>query len=186
MIDVIRKDLLESRIDWKIVLIFLPTGFMTYLFHEFGHWTVGELLGNKMVMSLNNSTSFSGSYLGSSDYLYISIGGPLFTIFQALFSLAVIEKTKSVYAFPLLFFAGFSRMFSLVFGGFMLQDESKIAKLLDVGSYSVAILVLLILALTIWHGCRLLKINLKGVGYYTVLSVLCILIVIGVNELVVK
>jgi hypothetical protein len=70
MIDVIRKDFLESRLDWKIVLIFFPTGFMTYLFHEFGHWIVGELLGNKMVLSLNNSTSLGGAYLG---FLVISV-----------------------------------------------------------------------------------------------------------------
>lgn len=186
MIDVIKKDLLESRIDWKVVLIFFPTGFITYLFHEFGHWIVGELLGNTMVLSLNSSTSLSGYYLGSSDNLYISIGGPLFTILQALIFLAVIERTKSVYAFPLLFFAGFSRMFSLVFGGFILQDESKIAKLLDMGAYSVAIIVLLILFFAIWRGCYLLKINMKGVGYYTVLSVFCILLVISVNNLVVR
>jgi len=42
----IRNDLKESQIDWKVMIAFIPIAFFTYLFHEFGHWTFGELLGN--------------------------------------------------------------------------------------------------------------------------------------------
>lgn len=36
----------ECGINWEIVLLFIPVAFITYLFHEFGHWVVGEILGN--------------------------------------------------------------------------------------------------------------------------------------------
>jgi len=38
----IKNDLTESRIDWRVALLFIPVAFLTYLFHEFGHWIVGK------------------------------------------------------------------------------------------------------------------------------------------------
>lgn len=48
----IRNDLKESQIDWKVIIAFIPIAFFTYLFHEFGHWTFGELSGNDMILNL--------------------------------------------------------------------------------------------------------------------------------------
>ncbi|MCU0415005.1 MAG: hypothetical protein MUE91_11500, partial [Ignavibacteriaceae bacterium] len=103
--DKIKNDLRESRINWKVALIMIPVTFLTYLFHEFGHWLVGELLGNKMLYSLNNVTTASEKYLHETDALFSSMGGPAFTILQAIIFLIVIEKTKSIYAYPVVFFA---------------------------------------------------------------------------------
>ncbi len=38
----IKKDLSESGINLRMALLFIPVGFLTYLFHEFGHWIAGE------------------------------------------------------------------------------------------------------------------------------------------------
>ncbi len=45
----------DSRkpIDARLLLLFIPVAYFSYLFHEFGHWSVGELLGNRMEYSLN-------------------------------------------------------------------------------------------------------------------------------------
>ena len=40
----IGSDLRESRIDSTLALLMVPVAFLSYLFHECGHWTVGELL----------------------------------------------------------------------------------------------------------------------------------------------
>ena len=180
----IRNDLTESRINWKVALLMIPVAFLTYLFHEFGHWIVGELLGNKMFYSLNNVTPLSGNYLHEADDLYSSMGGPAFTILQAIIFLIVIEKTKSIYAYPFVFFAGFIRFFSILFGGFGLQDEAKISSLLNVGIYTIAAIVLVILFVIVWRSTSLLKLNLKAVGYYTVLSVIATLFVLVTNNLI--
>ena len=182
----VKKDILESRITWKIAFLFVPVAFLTYLFHEFGHWIVGEVLGNDMVLGLNYSNAGSGQYIDNTHNLYISLGGPAFTILQAFVFLAVIEKTKSIYAFPFVFFAAFSRFFSIIFGGFSMQDEARIASLLNIGAYWAAIMVLLVLLIVVWRSSYLLKLNLKAVGYYTALSTLCILLVIGVNKLIMQ
>ena len=182
----IKNDLTNSKINWKVAFLFIPVAFLTYLFHEFGHWIVGEMLGNDMVISLNNSTVRSGCYIAKTHDLYISMGGPVFTILQAIMFLALIEKTKSIYAYPLVFFAAFSRFFSIVFGGFSLQDEARISSLLGIETYLAAIIVLFLLSLIVWRSSYVLKLNLKSMGYYTVLSTLSILLVIGVNRLIIK
>lgn len=184
LVERIRNDLKESRISWKVALLFIPVSFFTYLFHEFGHWIAGEILGNNMVMSLNNANVRSGNYLEKSHELYISMGGPIFTILQAIIFLLIIEKTKSFYAYPFVFFAAFSRFFSIIFGGFNQQDEYRIASILDNGIYTIAFIVLSILFLVTWRSSYKLKVNPKGVGYYITISTLCILLVIGVNKLI--
>lgn len=183
--DRIKNDLTESRIDWRVALLFIPVAFLTYLFHEFGHWIVGEMLGNDMVLSLNNATARSGYYIDNAHVLYISMGGPAFTILQAIIFLAIIEKSKSIYGYSVVFFAAFSRFFSVVFGGFSLQDEARISSMLDISIYAVAIIVLLVLFLIVWRSSYLLKLNLKAIGYFTILSTLSSLLVIGVNELII-
>jgi len=182
--DKIKDDLTESKINWKVALLMIPVAFLTYLFHEFGHWIVGELLGNKMLLSLNNSAPLSGNYLHKNDNLFVLMGGPAFTILQAIIFLIIIEKTGSIYAYPAVFFAGFIRFFSILFGGFNLQDEAKISAILNIGAYSVAAIVLLILVLIVWRSSYILKLKPKAVGYFTVLSVISSLLVIATDKLI--
>ena len=180
----IRADLKESQIDWKVIIAFIPIAFITYFFHEFGHWTFGELLGNDMTLSLNNSSPKNGHFIDDSDALWSAIGGPAFTILQGLLFLLLTWLTKSIYAYSITFFAVFSRFFSIVFGGINLQDEARIAAMLDLNKYLVAAIVLTLLFLILWRSNRIMKLNNKAIGYFAVLGVFAILIVIGLNELI--
>ncbi len=180
----INNDLKESKINWKLALWFIPIAFFTYLFHEFGHWSIGELLGNDMYLSLNSSNARSGVYISESHNLYISMGGPIFTILQAMLFLVITQKTKSIYAFSLVFFAAFIRFFSIIFGGFSMQDEARIASQLDVNNYLIAVIVLLILFIIVWRASRIIKLNMKAIGYFITLSTLAILLVIGINNII--
>lgn len=89
----------------------IPVAFGTYLFHESGHWLFGELTGNEMVMGLNNAAPKSGYFNHETDALWSAIGGPLFTILEALIFMAVTWLARSAYAYSVTFFAGFSRFF---------------------------------------------------------------------------
>jgi hypothetical protein len=91
-LDRIKNDLTESKINWKVALLMIPVALLSYLFHEFGHWVVGELLGNKMLLSLNNAAPLTGKYVHKTDSLFVLMGGPAFTILQAIIFLIVIEK----------------------------------------------------------------------------------------------
>ena len=99
----IRNDLKDSQIGWKVIIAFIPIAFFTYLFHEFGHWTFGEPLGNDMILSLNNSAPKNRQFIGDSDALWSAIGGPVFTILHGLIFLFLTWLTKSIYAYSITF-----------------------------------------------------------------------------------
>ena len=81
---------MDKKILIRLFLLFIPIAYLTYLFHEFGHWIVGELLGNDMSYSLNNVNVKNGHYIGENHKLLSSIGGPLFTILQSFIFLLII------------------------------------------------------------------------------------------------
>jgi hypothetical protein len=174
----------QNIIDLKFILLFILAAYTTYLFHEFGHWIIGVILGNDMVYSLNYVWPKSGHYIEASHDLYVLIGGPAFTIIQALFCLLIIEKYRSLYIYPFVFFPVFTRYFSLLFGGFSKQDESKISGILSAGTYTVAIIVLFILVLIVTRCSSKLRIGIKDNSYVLVVSTLCQLLVIGTYKLI--
>ena len=180
----VNNDLKESKINWKVVFSFIPIAFFTYFFHEFGHWTLGELLGNDMTLNLNNSAPRNGHFINDSHALWSAIGGPFFTIMQGLIFLLIVMITNSIYAYSIAFFAVFSRFYSIVFGGIDLQDEARIASMLNINKYLIAAIVLTIVFLILWRCNRIMNLKLKSVGYFTVIGVFAILIVIGINELI--
>jgi len=179
----IRNDLKESKIDWKVIIAFIPIAFITYFFHEFGHWTFGELLGNDMTLSLNNSTPRNGHFINDSSALWSAIGGPVFTIIQGLIFLLFTWLTKSIYAYSIAFFAVFSRFFSIVFGGINIQDEARIASMINANKFLITAFVLTTLFLILWRCNRIMRLNMKALGYFFILGVFAIIIVIGVNKI---
>jgi hypothetical protein len=178
----ISNDLQESRITLKVIILFLPIAFFTYFFHEFGHWMFGELSGNDMTLGLNTSAPKSGYFIHQSHALWSAVGGPAFTIIQAFVFLLITRATNSIYAYSCTFFAAFSRFFSIVFGGITVQDEARIASMTNANMYIVAAIVLAILFLILWNGSRIMKLNTKAAGYFTVVGTCAILVVIGVNK----
>jgi hypothetical protein len=175
--------IVEKKILIRLYLSLIPIAYFSYLFHEFGHWSVGEILGNDMYYSLNYVWPKSGHYIHESHDLYVSMGGPAFTVLLALVSLFILEKYSIVYAYPVLFFQFVIRFFSLVFGGFSQQDEAGISRLMEIGTYTAAIIVLLILVLIVIRASYKLKIELKHIGYFFTVSILCQLMVIATYKL---
>jgi hypothetical protein len=55
--------------------------------------------------------------------------------------------------------------------------------MLDMGTYTVAVIVIIILLLIVWRSSYALRLNMKAIGYYTTLSTLSMLLVIGVDKL---
>lgn len=175
---------MDKKTLLKLFLIFIPVAYATYLFHEFGHWIVGELLGNEMTYSLNYVTVKNGQYIAENHKLLSSIGGPLFTILQSFIFLLVIKRYKTIYVYPFVFFAFFTRFFSLVFGGFERQDEAVISASLEIGKYTVAIFVILTLFLMVSRASKKLEIDLKHNGIFYAISTFCVLIVIGTYKFI--
>jgi hypothetical protein len=170
----------------RFFLLFVPVAFATYAWHEAGHWIVGECLGNAMTYSLNNVSPQSGHYLHASHALWVSLGGPAFSIVQAVFALVLIARLGSPYAYPLAYFAAFNRAFALVLGGFGAQDEARISALAGGWPYTAALVVLgVLVAITVWCSRRLsigLRTNLNA----AVASTACQLLVIGTYRILAR
>ncbi|MDP1817240.1 MAG: hypothetical protein Q8K92_22480 [Leadbetterella sp.] len=173
----------DKQILVRLYLLFIPIAYFSYLFHEFGHWIVGEILGNDMIYSLNYVWPKAGHYINESHNLYVSIGGPAFTILLAISSLLIIEKYSIIYAYPVLFFQFVLRFFSLVFGGFNQQDEARISSIIGLGTYTVGIIVLITLLLIVLRANHKLKIDLKQSGYFFTVSIVCQLLVIATYKI---
>jgi hypothetical protein len=128
----------DKQLDVRFFLLLILAAYVSNLFHELGHWSVGELLGNEMAYSLNYAWPKSGGYVHPSDSVLASLGGPAFSIVQSLMALLIIEKYIALNAYPFAFFPMFNRYFSLVLGGFEKQDEARIAVMLGMWKYLVA------------------------------------------------
>jgi hypothetical protein len=176
----------ENKLSWKFLLLFIPVAYASYLLHEFGHWFIGEVLGNNMVYSLNYVWPKNGHYINASHDVYVSLGGPVFTILLSMIFLLIIEKYKTMFAYPIVIFQLFLRSFALVFGGFEKQDEARISAILGCGKYTVAIIVLIILFLMVLRASHLLRINLKNNSYFITMCTLCDLMVIGTYKFILK
>jgi hypothetical protein len=174
----------DGKVDWKLLLLFIPVAYVSYLFHELGHWSVGEVLGNSMTYSLNNVSPQSGYYLNANQGLWIAMGGPAFTVLLALIFLLVIHIYKVVWAYPFVFFQFFCRFFSVVFGVFSEQDEATISAMTGAGTYTIAIAVVVLLFLMVWRGSYILKLNFRSNWYFFTVSVFCELMVIATSKII--
>jgi hypothetical protein len=175
---------ISKKILTKLLLLFIPVSYASYLFHEFGHWIIGEILGNNMLYSLNRVWPKDGHYIDASHEVLVLIGGPAFTLLLSILFLIVIEKYRTIYAYPVVFFQMFMRLFALVCGGFSKQDEYRISIILNQGPYTVAIIVLLLLFLIVWRAGYKLRINLKDNSYILTMSTLTSLLVIATDKII--
>jgi hypothetical protein len=173
----------DKQIDSRFFLLLIPAAYISYLFHELGHWSVGELLGNEMAYSLNYAWPKSGGYFRASDGVLVSMGGPAFSIVQSLIALLIIEKYRTLNAYPFAFFPMFSRYFSLLLGGFEKQDEAQIAIQLGVWRYLVALIVLVTLTAIVARCSSRLRIRLRNNMFMITGSTVCELLVIGTYKL---
>jgi hypothetical protein len=137
-----------------------------------------------MVYSLNYVWPTDGHYIQESHALYVSLGGPAFSLLQALLALLIIEKFRTPYAYPVAFFPMFNRFFSLLLGGFNKQDEARIALLMGTGTYVVAIVVLGLLLAIVLRCSSTLKLGFRANAYMFTACTICQLLVIGTYELV--
>ena len=172
---------IDNKTKLKLALIFIPIAYFSFFFHELGHWLVGEILGNDMILSLNGTRPQSGQYIENTSF-YITCGGVCFTILLTIIFWCVIEKYKIVYFYPIVFFNFFFRLFPLALS-FDSQDEAKISAFLEIGKYTIAIIVLISLFLITWRASRVLKLNYKDNLLCVIVSIICIFLVLFTDEI---
>lgn len=57
----------KTKFDLKVALFFIPAAYLSYLFHEFGHWIIGVIQGHQMSFSLVGVWPDSGQNISETD-----------------------------------------------------------------------------------------------------------------------
>lgn len=172
----------QTRIILTMLLL-VVAAYAHNLFHEFGHWLAGTMLGNQMGMNLNYVWVIGGGYLREWHSPIVGIAGPLCSILMAFVAFLMIRKYRTIYAVPFLFGPFVARLFALTLGGFAQQDEAGVAASLGMGKYTVAVLVLTILGALVLQGSYTLKLRFLDIGAWSLGSVTAKLLVIATIRL---
>ncbi len=132
-----QKDLITSpanpTINGKYIIVCALAVFLTWILHEFSHWSAGELLGLDMTMSLNRTFQLHAETTSVTNAEIISIAGPLFTLCQAVLVFLLIKKTKNWLLYPFLLVCFYMRFFAAVVSFRNPNDEARVSQLMGIG-----------------------------------------------------
>lgn len=129
----------------KYILISALAVFFSFFFHELAHWAAGELLGNKMGMSLNSTYPLCGSYLKNWHSTVVDAAGPLFTIIQGIVFYFIIDRTGNKLWYPFLLMAFIERFLAMALTFINPNDEARISESAGIGTFTIPLLVCMFL-----------------------------------------
>ena len=89
--------IIKSKINLKYILLLFIAVFASTIFHEYAHWSIGEILGNEMNATLNGTNPVAGVYINEWNRNYVTLAGPLFTVLQAILFYVLIKKYKIIF-----------------------------------------------------------------------------------------
>lgn len=144
----------------------------TWLVHEFAHWSTGELLGLDMAMTLNGTHSTDGHPKDSHETL-ISAAGPIITLLQAIVFYFLLKKSDSgSLLFPFLLTPLYMRTLAGIMNIINLNDEGRISRDLGLGSFTLPVLMFVVLFYLGYDVVKTRKLNTRVVIITTLLIML--------------
>lgn len=147
------------KITFTYILLLFVAVFATTILHELAHWAMGEILGNRMVATLNGTNPISGTFVANWHRNFTTAAGPLFTIFQALLFYFVILKYRNIKLYPFLFFP-FVMRFAAGLANFMgPNDEGRLGLDFGIGLFSLSIIVCLFLLTLVYSTSKKMRIT---------------------------
>ena len=150
-----------SKVTFKYIVISLLAVFLTFFLHELSHWIAGELLGYKMTMTLNGVTLAEGQYLKTWHETFVSAAGPVFTIIQATAIYIIMQQNKNTLFYPFLFSPLYMRVLAGVMNFINLNDEGRISKTLGLGTFTLSIIICLLLLFFVFKISKQNQYSLK-------------------------
>jgi hypothetical protein len=151
----------KYRIDLKYILLLFTAVFASTIFHEYAHWSIGEVLGNKMIATLNGTNPVAGDYINEWNRNYITLAGPLFTVLQAILFYFLIKKYRKIELYPFLLFPFVMRFFAGLANFLEANDEGRLGLSLGIGLFTISILVCSFLFSLVYKTSKEMKIGLK-------------------------
>lgn len=173
---------MTRKVNFKYIILLFSAVLLSCFFHEFAHWITGELLGNKMSMSLNGASLISGEYKNEWNANIVTISAPIFTVIQAIIFYFVVNRTKNINYYPLLFFPFFYRFSAGLATMFGANDEGRFGMSLGLGLYTVSILLISFLLFLIIRSSVNNRISLKFNLVTFFLCAISLLVVVFIDQ----
>jgi hypothetical protein len=148
------------RISWSYLAICAAATVFSWLLHEWVHWLTGEWLGYEMAMTLNTAYPVNGNF-SVHDYQLVSASGPLISILQALICFLYMRKRSAMMLYPFLFTPFYMRLLAFGLSFFRPNDEARISEYLGIGTFTLPVVVVLILSVMIYKISVQYRIPLK-------------------------
>ena len=140
----------KKTINSKYILITAIAVVVSWVLHEFAHWTTGTLLGYEMGMTFNKAFPVSGKYNSDWHYQVISAAGPVFTLVEAFVVFLITQRKKPILLYPFLFTCFYMRLFAAVITIRNPNDEARISKSIGLGTYTLPVIIVAILAFLVY------------------------------------
>jgi len=131
----------ENKIKFGYILVILITTILTWIFHEFAHWSTSELFGYKTIMQINGTSTLEGEKPTDLQSTIISISGPIITIFQAIIAFFLLKRNWNIFIYPTLFIAFYMRFLAGLMNFIMPNDEGRVSEYLGIGTFTLSIIV---------------------------------------------
>ncbi|WP_421764381.1 hypothetical protein [Ekhidna sp.] len=160
---------MKTRINLKYLFIAAFAVAGSWFIHEFAHWSVGEILGYDMKMTLNTAGIIDGSYGYTWERLLVSAAGPFVTIVQAVAFWILIMKRPNQYLFPFIFTPLYFRALASFMNIINLNDEGRISHAMGIGTYTLPIIVTLFLFVLVYSVAKKLYLRKSFIAWNTLL-----------------
>lgn len=175
---------MKTQINLKYIFITLLTVAGTWLIHEFAHWSMGELLGYNMKMTLNTAGLIDGSYEQVWEKLLVSAAGPIVTIAQALICWILIMKRPNQYLFPLVFTPFYFRTLASAMNLINLNDEGRVSEAMGIGTFTLPIIVSLFLFVLLYSASKKMYLKTSFIAWTTLLVMIFSSVIILSDQII--
>jgi hypothetical protein len=158
---------MKQKISWTYFLIIFLSVLLSFAFHEFGHFALGEVSGSQMKMNLIRAVPVGGFHSSSSDFLS-SLGGPLFTLLQTILIAIFFLKYKRIQLYPFLIAGLLVRLIPNInvfinYDMIVYEDEPHISRLLGLPNITVSLIIVTLLIGITCYTTYKLKITAKNI-----------------------
>lgn len=133
----------------------------TWLIHEGAHWLAGEMLGYQMQMTLNTASP-TLPFESLKDENLVSAAGPLVTLFQAGLVFILLKRTWKIFLYSFLVVCLYMLLLALGLSFINPNDEARISASLNIGTFTLPFLVVLMLLTLVWIISRQYRISRKA------------------------
>ncbi|WP_421889244.1 hypothetical protein [Marinoscillum sp.] len=154
--------MVNKKVSLSYVIATSVAVIFTWAIHEFAHWLTSESFGHETIMRLNGTSPIDGQKVTDWQRVFISAAGPLITLLQAFIVFLILKSGKwNKNLYPFLFTAFYMRLMAGFMNFINPNDEGRISAFLGLGTFTIPILITVLLFLMVYKTSQKHHLNWK-------------------------